>query len=87
MNDMFRRLGLPDPLLVGKIRKDWESLIDERWRGRSKPLTIQGKTLVVEAGSPSQVAFLRYGVKNLLEAIEGRYGPGLIDAVDIRPPR
>ena len=31
------------------------------WSGRSRPLFIQGKTLVVEAGAPSMVAFLRYG--------------------------
>lgn len=87
MNDMFRRLGLPDPLLVARIRDEWQDFAGHPWVGRSKPTTIQGKTLVVEADSPSLVAFLRYGANDLLEAISSRFGPGIIDAVDVRPPR
>ena len=87
MNDMFRRLGLPDPLLVGRIRDEWQDFAGHPWIGRSRPLTIQGKTLVVEASSPSLIAFLRYGIDDLLRAVETRFGQGLIDAVDVRPPR
>lgn len=86
MKDMFRRLGLPDPLLVGRIRDEWEDFAGQPWVGRSKPVTIQGTTLVVEASSPSLVAFLKYGSEDLLEAITTRFGPGVIDKVDVRPP-
>ena len=86
MNDMFRRLGLPDPLLVGRIKSEWPEFAPAQWKGRSAPLTIKGRTLVVEASSPSQIAFLRYGVEDLLRRLEERYGPGVIEAVDVRPP-
>lgn len=86
MNDMFRRLGLPDPLLVEQIKSEWEQLAGPPWVGRAKPVTIQGKTLVIEASSPSSVAFLRYAVSELLESIQTRLGPGVIDAIDVRGP-
>ena len=86
MKDMFRRMGLPDPLLVGQIKQEWEALAGTPWTGRSTPITIQGKTLVVEAVSPSMIAFLRYGVGDLLEKLQDRFGAGTIEAVDVRGP-
>jgi hypothetical protein len=87
MKDMFRRLGLPDPMLVGRIRDEWDDFAGHPWVGRSKPVTIQGTTLVVEASSPSLVAFLKYGSEDLLERMGQRFGPGVIDMVDVRPPK
>lgn len=85
MKEMFRRLGLPDPLLVGEIKKNWNDIAGSPWTGRSSPVTIQGKTLVVEAVSPSMVAFLRYGVEDLLRNLHTRFGD-VIEAVDVRAP-
>ncbi len=86
MKEMFRRMGLPDPLLVGAIKTEWDTLAGPPWIGRSTPVTIQGKTLVVEAVSPSMIAFLRYGVSDLLAKLQKRFGADLIDAVDVRGP-
>lgn len=86
MMEMFRRLGLPDPLVVGRIKDEWEELAGNLWLGRSTPITVQGKTLIVEAASPSLVAFLRYGADTLLESLSQRFGPGVIVTVDVRPP-
>lgn len=86
MMEMFRRMGLPDPLLVGRIRDEWEELAPAPWKGRSTPLTIQGKTLIVEAATPSLVAFLKYGTSDLLASLEKRFGPGLIEAIEVRGP-
>lgn len=87
MMDMFRKMGLPDPLLVGQIRDEWDELAGSPWVGRSKPATVQGKTLVVEASSPSMIAFLKYSSADLLESLQKRFGPGVIDAIDIRSTR
>ena len=55
------KLGMSDPMAMARIAAGWDELAGTPWSGRSRPLFIQGKTLVVEAGAPSMVAFLRYG--------------------------
>jgi hypothetical protein len=32
------------------------------------------------------VAFLKYGSEDLLKAIAERFGAGVIDSIDVRPP-
>lgn len=86
MKDMFRRMGLPDPLLVRAIKSEWDVLAGTPWTGRSFPVTIQGKTLVVEAASPSMIAFLKYGITDLLGRLQKRFGADVIAAVDVRGP-
>jgi hypothetical protein len=79
-------MGLPDPALMAQLSGEWETIAGEPWKGRSRPLTIQGKTLVVEASAPSVVAFLRYGQQTLIDTIAERFGEGIIEVVDIRSP-
>lgn len=86
MLEMFRRMGLPDPLLVGRIKDEWDELAASPWAGKSKPITVRGKTLVVEANTPSLVAFLKYGTNGLLTALEERFGPGVIESIEVRGP-
>jgi hypothetical protein len=86
LDDMFARLGLPDPMVMAGISSEWDDLAGPPWSGRSKPLYIQSKTLVVEAASPSMVAFLRYGETSLIEKLAERFGKGTIEAVDIKSP-
>jgi predicted nucleic acid-binding Zn ribbon protein len=86
LDEMMRRMGLPDPALMAQLSNEWDSIAGDPWKGRSRPLTVSNKTLVVEASAPSMVAFLRYGQQALLDAIAGRFGEGLIEAIDIRAP-
>jgi len=87
LDEVFRRLGLPDPIVMSRVTADWDELAGTPWSGRSTPLFIQGKTLVVEAVSPSMVAFLRYGSADLVKALAGRLGDGVIDQVEVRAPQ
>lgn len=86
VDEMFARLGLPDPVVMAGLSAEWDDLAGAPWSGRSRPLYIKGKTLVVEAVSASMVAFLRYGEKALLDSLADRFGEGVIQKVDIRPP-
>ena len=61
LEEDVRKLGMSDPMAMARIAAGWDELAGTPWSGRSRPLFIQGKTLVVEAGAPSMVAFLRYG--------------------------
>lgn len=86
LDQVFARLGYADPRLISTISSEWETLAPTPWPHRSKPIGVRGKTLVVEAVSPSMVAFLRYGVSSLLEVLSARLGEGVIQGVDVRPP-
>jgi predicted nucleic acid-binding Zn ribbon protein len=86
LSQVFARLGFADPELLSTISSEWETLAPTPWPQRSRPVGVRGKTLVVEAASPSMVAFLRYGVTHLLAAIAARVGEGVIEGVDVRPP-
>jgi hypothetical protein len=86
VDEMFRRMGMSDPVVMASIGSEWDELAGSPWSGRSKPLYIKGTTLVVEASSASMIAFLRYGESSLVESLTERFGSGVIDNVDIRPP-
>lgn len=86
LEEMFRKLGLSDPMAMGRLTASWDDLAGTPWAGRSKPLFIQGKTLVVEASAPSMVAFLRYGSAALVTTLSGVLGPGVIEKIEIRAP-
>lgn len=86
VDEMFARLGLPDPVVMAGLSSEWDELAGAPWSGRSRPLYIKGKTLVVEAVSASMVAFLRYGERALLDSLAERFGADVIQKVDIRPP-
>ena len=86
VGDLFRKMGMPDPSVVSRIVNDWDDIAGEPWAGRSKPLNVQGSTLVVEAATPSLVAFLRYGSTDLLETLDSLLGQGKITDIEVRAP-
>jgi predicted nucleic acid-binding Zn ribbon protein len=86
VDDMFARLGLPDPMVMAAVSTEWGELAGPPWSTRSKPLYVKSKTLVVEAASASMVAFLRYGESSLLERLKERFGDGVIETIDIKAP-
>lgn len=87
MEATFQRLGFPDPALMSQVLAEWETLADKHWVGRSKPVSVKGKTLVVEASTPSLVAFLKYGEAALLESLKNRFGTGVFQNIDVVAPR
>jgi len=86
LEEMFRRMGMSDPMAMARIAAAWDELAGTPWSGRSRPLFIQEKTLVVEAGAPSMVAFLRYGSADLVAALSGALGEGVIEKIEVRAP-
>ena len=86
IDEVFAKLGLPDPVLISKISNDWDSLAGQPWVGRSKPLYVRAGTLYVEAAAPSMVAILRYGQSSLTETLKNRFGSGVISDIEVVPP-
>lgn len=86
LEELFRRMGLPDPVLMSRITGSWDELAGSPWSGRSTPLFVREKTLVVEAAAPSMVAFLRYGSVDLVKALNRVLGEGVIEQIEVRAP-
>jgi len=86
IDEVFTKLGLPDPVLMSKILSDWDSLAGQPWVGRSKPLYVRAGTLYVEASAPSMVAILKYGLSSLTETLKKRFGTEVISNVEVVPP-
>ncbi|HEU4917542.1 MAG TPA: DUF721 domain-containing protein [Acidimicrobiia bacterium] len=86
LEDMFRKLGLSDPMALARLTGAWDDLAGTPWAGRSKPLFIREKTLVVEAAAPSMVAFLKYGSATLVATLSDVLGPGVIERIEVRSP-
>jgi hypothetical protein len=86
IEEMFRKLGLSDPMTLARLTGSWDDLAGTPWAGRSKPLFIQGKTLVVEASASSMVAFLRYGSATLVSKLDDVLGRGVIERIEVRGP-
>lgn len=86
MEATFARLGLPDPALMSQVVDEWGDLAGKHWKGRSKPVSMRGRTLVVEASTASLVAFLKYDEETLLNSLKKRFGPGVFASVDVVAP-
>ena len=86
VDEMFTRLGLPDPVVMSGVSSEWEDLAGPPWSGRSRPLYMKGTTLVVEAVSPSMIAFLKYGETELLRRLSERFGEGVVASIEIKTP-
>lgn len=86
IDQVFHKLGLPDPVLMSQINEEWETLAGSPWVGRSKPLYLRDEILIVEAAAPSMVAFLNYGASTLTETLKKRFGDKAISGVEVVPP-
>jgi hypothetical protein len=83
---VFSRMGLSNPRLMAEVQAEWDTLAGPPWAGRSRPVVIRSRTLVVEASQPSAVAFLRYGVTDLLATLRDRFGEEAVTDVEVVPP-
>lgn len=83
---MFARLGLTAPQDMATLTSEWEELAGQPWSGRSTPLYIRGRTLVVQASSRSMIAYLRYGEASLLDRLADRLGAGRVERVEVVAP-
>lgn len=83
----LRKLGLAEPALMLDLGREWGGLAGEPWITKATPLYVRAGVLVVEAADAGSVAFLRYGVGDLLRRLTERFGSEAITSVEIRPPQ
>ena len=83
---LMERYRLVDPDTWTRITADWDALAGSPWAGHSKPSSLKGGELVIEAASPSIVSMLRYGTHSLMERLGEELGSPVVTSVRIIPP-
>ncbi len=80
------RLGIRhlDTLLT--LMEQWDEIAGKPWAGSSEPLVIRGTELSVTALATPSVRFLRYAVGDLIQRIDDRFGPGIVESVRVLSP-
>jgi predicted nucleic acid-binding Zn ribbon protein len=87
LDQVLRRLGVPEQVDVARLVETWEDLAGEPWGSRSRPVGLNGGELVVEVDDGSIATLLKYQQKNLLERLERRFGTPVATSVKIRVSR
>lgn len=86
LRQLMDRLGVVDASLWTRLQDEWETLSGNPWAAQTRPLAMQGKTLVIEAASPQAVAMLRYGTSGLAHRLNAQLGDNTISSVIVKPP-
>ena len=81
LDQVLRRLGLPDPLDLNRLVEEWADLAGEPWGTRSQPAGLANGELVVEVDDGSIATLLRYQQKTLIDRLESRLGAPLVTSV------
>jgi predicted nucleic acid-binding Zn ribbon protein len=87
LDQVLRRLGVPEEVDVARLVETWEDLAGEPWGSRSRPVGLNEGELVVEVDDGSIATLLKYQQKNLLERLERRFGTPVATSVKIRVSR
>lgn len=86
LSGVLSRLGMRDLAAWSRLRDEWLEVAGPPWDRHSRPLALSEGRLVVEATTPAAVGVLRYGVAGLRSRLVERYGPGVVDEIEVRAP-
>jgi predicted nucleic acid-binding Zn ribbon protein len=81
---VLRGLGMPGAKGITTVFDDWQSVVGETTAARTRPVAIDGGTLVVATDEPAVAAQLRYLEQQLLTRLAEVCGDGRITAIAAR---
>jgi hypothetical protein len=82
----LRNLGIDHLEVIMTLTEEWGNVAPEPWCSHSTPLLLKDGELLVEADSPQAVRLLRYAIGGLLQALDERFGGGVVGSVRVQPP-
>ena len=68
----------------GQLVTEWKSFAPDDWVTFGTPVGVRYKTLLIEVSDGSAATLLRYQMRDLLDAIEERFGTGIVSSVKVR---
>jgi hypothetical protein len=82
----LHNLGIDRLDVTLSLMDEWPSVAPEPWRSHATPLMLKNGELLVQAESPQAVRLLRYAIGSLLQALDERFGAGVIGSVRVQSP-
>ncbi len=87
LDQVLRRMGMPDPIDLNRLIEEWEDLAGEPWGTRSQPAGLDAGELVVEVDDGSIATLLAYQRQELVDRLQRRLGARLVTSIKIRVVR
>jgi predicted nucleic acid-binding Zn ribbon protein len=81
---IIEQAGASPDLGVARLVSSWDTVVSDRWRGRSRPIGVREQTLLIEVPEGADASLLRYDSADLMRRISQRFGPDLVKAVKFR---
>lgn len=87
LESILGRLGIGVGLSLAKLAEQWDTLAPEPFGERSRPVSLDEGTLMIEVPDGITATLLRYRTDDLLKALEGSLGQGAVTEVRLRVAR
>ena len=84
LDKVMRQLGVAQPVDVARLVAEWDETVGDPWAGRSRPASLEGGELVVEAFDGAAASLLRYQVADLRKRLDDVLGQGLVTSIRVR---
>ena len=84
LDRIVRHLGGPSADVTSRVFGRWSELVGEAVAAQSRPVAMNGSTLIVAVSDPAWATQLRFLEHDLVERLRGELGPDVIDSIDVR---
>ena len=84
LDRVLRGLGAPEASGVSQVFDRWDEVVGEGMAARTRPLRLEGGTLVLAVDEPAIATHVRFLEPQLLERLTELLGPGRIESIELR---
>ena len=84
LDRVLRGLGNPGVAAVRTVFSEWEALVGSATAEHAKPVSLDGRCLLVVVDEPGWATRFRFEHAGLLERIAAELGEGVVTRVDVR---
>lgn len=84
VDKVLRGLGAPAASSLGALFERWPEVVGTAIGSRTRPLSIDGTTLVVAVPDGGWASQLRWMERDLLATLATHLGPGVVTALELR---
>ncbi|MGE3618859.1 MAG: DUF721 domain-containing protein [Acidimicrobiia bacterium] len=81
---VLRGLGAPETRGVSQVFERWAEVVGESMAARTRPLRLQGGTLVLGVDEPAVATHVRFLEPQLLERLGELLGEGRVRSIELR---